>query len=99
MALAAMKVYVGIKGGFRNHRKGYVGCVTPQGRMPRAMAFALDLERVKVAVVGPYTVEQAVQNVEFARQYKPLTPQQHTVLLERGRQMAPDLGTRYGPLT
>lgn len=98
-ALAAMKVYVGIKGGFPNHRKGYVGCVTPQERMPQAMAYALDLERVEVAVVGPYTVEQAIQNTEIAKQYQPLTPQQHAALIETGRQIAPDLGTRYGPLT
>ena len=93
-----MKVYVGIKGGFRNHRKGYVGCVTPQERMRQAMSYALDLEQIKVAVVGPYTVEQAIQNVEFAKQHQSLTPQQRTALLETGRQMAPNLGPRYGPL-
>ena len=98
-ALAAMKVYVGIKGGFRNHRRGFVGCVTEQSRMPHAMAYALDLEQISVAVVGPYTVEQSIQNVEFAKKYKPLSPDQRAALLESGRQMAPELGTRYGPLT
>jgi len=98
-ALAAMKVYVGIKGGFRNHRKGYVGCVTEQSRMPHAMAYALDLEQISVAVVGPYTVEQSIQNVEFAKKYKPLSPAQRAALLESGKRMAPELGTRYGPLT
>ena len=99
VALAAMKVYVGIKGGFRNHRKGYVGCVTEQSRMPQAIAYALDLEGVQVAVVGPYTVEQSIQNVGFAKQYKPLSSEQRAALLENGKRMAAELGTRYGPLT
>lgn len=99
VALAAMKVYVGIKGGFPNHRKAHVGCVTPEERMPHAMAYALDLEQVSVAVVGPYTVEQAIQNTEIAKAYQPLTTMQTTALLETGKQLAPDLGTRYGPLT
>jgi len=92
----AMKVYVGIKGGFRNHRSGYVGCVTEPERMPQAMSYALDLEGVSVAVVGPYTVEQSIQNVQIAQKYKPLTAEQRDSLLEYGRKLAPTLGPRYG---
>ncbi|MBN1805160.1 MAG: aldo/keto reductase [Sedimentisphaerales bacterium] len=98
VALSAMKVYVGIKGGFPNHRRGYVGCVTEQGRMPDAIAYVLDLEGINVAVVGPYTVEQSIQNVDFAKRYKPLSSEQRARLQESGRQMATELGTRYGPL-
>lgn len=94
----AMKVYVGIKGGFGNHRSGHIGCVTEPARLPQAMAYALDLEDVSVAVVGPYTVEQAIQNVEFARKYKPLSEEQLASLLEYGRKLAPSLGPRYGPV-
>jgi len=93
---AAMKVYAGIKGGFRNHRSGFIGCATELERLPHAMAYALDLEGVSVAVVGPYTVEQAIQNVQFARKYKPLTRQQHTSLMEYGKKLAESLGPRYG---
>ena len=39
----AMKVYAGIKGGFRNHRSGYIGCVTGPAYLPNAMDYALDL--------------------------------------------------------
>jgi predicted aldo/keto reductase-like oxidoreductase len=94
--VAAMKVYGGIKGGFPNHRKGDVGCVTAPARMPQALAYALDLEGVHVAVVGPFTVDQAAQNVAFARQVKPLSPEQHDALLARGKELAPSLGPRYG---
>jgi len=94
----AMKVYAGIRGGFPNHRNGSVGCVTPAERLPQALAYALDLEGVSVANVGPYTLEQAIQNVEFARRYKPLTPEQRENLLAFGKQLAPQLGPRYGPV-
>jgi predicted aldo/keto reductase-like oxidoreductase len=95
----AMKVYVGIKGGFRNHRKGYVGCVTEPANMPHAISYALDLEGVSVAVVGPYTLEHSIQNVGFAKKYKPLSKEQHTALMELGKKLAPDIGPRYGPVT
>jgi predicted aldo/keto reductase-like oxidoreductase len=95
----AMKVYAGIKGGFPNHGKGHIGCVTEPARMPYALAYALDLEGVSVAVIGPYTVAQAKENVEFALRYKPLTAKQREELLEYGKKIAPDLGPRYGSVT
>jgi len=94
----AMKVYAGIKGGFPNHGSGHIGCVTEPAYLPQAMAYALDLEGVSVAVVGPYTVEQAIQNVEFAKKYKPLSEEQRASLLEYGKKKAPSLGPRYGPV-
>jgi len=48
--------------------------------------------------VGPYTMEQALQNVEFARKYKPLTEEQHAALLARGITLAKQIGARYGPV-
>ena len=99
VGVVAMKVYAGIKGGFRNHRKGHVGCATEAKRLPQAMAYALDLPGVSVANIGPYTLEHAIQNVEFAKQCKPLSEAQRTELLACGKQLAPQLGTRYGPLT
>jgi len=93
---AAMKVYAGIKGGFPNHRSGFVGCATEPERLPHAMAYALDLESVSIAVVGPYTAEQAIQNVQFARKYKPLSPEQRASLMEYGKNLAKSLGPRYG---
>jgi len=95
----AMKVYAGIKGGFPYHSKGYVGCATEPAYLPQALAYALDLEGVSVAVVGPYTVEQAIQNVEFARKYTPLSEQQRDSLMEYGRKLAETLGPRYGAVT
>jgi len=98
VGVVAMKVYAGIKGGFPNHRNGGVGCNTPPELLPKALAYALDLEGVAVANVGPFTMEQAIQNVELARQYKPLTTAEREELLAYGRQLAPTLGPRYGPV-
>jgi aryl-alcohol dehydrogenase-like predicted oxidoreductase len=98
VGVVAMKVYVGIKGGFRNHRKGHVGCVTPPELMPQAIAYALDLPGVSVANIGPYTLEHAVHNAEMARKYKPLTQEQHAALLARGQTIAQEIGPRYGPV-
>ena len=99
VGVVAMKVYAGIKGGFPNHKKGYVGCATTPELLPHAMAYALDLEGVSLAAVGPYTLKQAIQNVEFARKYAPLTPDERASLLARGKALAATLGPRYGPVT
>ncbi len=98
VGVVAMKVYVGIKGGFPNHRKGSVGCVTTPELLPQAMAYALDLDGVSVANIGPYTFEQAIQNVELARAYKPLTDDQRAKLLALGKEIATQIGPRYGPV-
>jgi len=98
VGVVAMKVYAGIKGGFPNHRRAGVGCNTPPEMLPRALAYALDLEGVSVANIGPFTLEQALQNVEIARKYRPLTAQEREDLLTFGKQLAATLGPRYGPV-
>ncbi|MGC8743660.1 MAG: aldo/keto reductase [Verrucomicrobiia bacterium] len=99
VGVVAMKVYAGIKGGFPNHKKGWVGCATPPDRLKQAMYYALDLKGVCVANVGPFTFEQAIQNVEFARNYRPLTDEERNNLLAFGKELAQTLGPRYGPTT
>lgn len=97
VGVVAMKVYAGIKGGFPNHRRGWVGCNTPQERLHQALAYALDLEGVSTAVIGPFTFEQAMQNVKLARSYRPLTEAERSDLLTFGKELASTLGPRYGP--
>lgn len=98
VGVVAMKVYAGIKGGFPNHKSGYVGCATPDELLPQAMAYALDLDGVTAAIIGPYTMEQAFQNITFASQYRPLPPEERSELLAFGAKLAEKLGTRYGPV-
>jgi len=98
VGVVAMKVYAGIKGGFPFHRKGHVGCATKPELLPQALAYALDLPGVAVANVGPYTLEQAIENVGFARSYKPLSDDERAALLAHGKELAARLGPRYGPV-
>jgi aryl-alcohol dehydrogenase-like predicted oxidoreductase len=98
VGVVAMKVYAGIVGGFPNHRRASVGCNTPPDKLPQALAYALDLEGVSAAVIGPYTLDQALQNVELARRYRPLTDPERTELLAFGEALAGELGPRYGPV-
>lgn len=101
VGVVAMKVYVGIKGGFRNHKKGFVGCVTKKELLGQAMAYALDLPGVASAVVGPYTMEHALENVELAKRYKPLTDKHRADLLTLGKKLATEINPtrpRYGPV-
>ena len=98
VGVVAMKVYAGIKGGFPNHSKAGVGCNTPPEKLGQALAYALDLEGVSVANIGPFTLDQAIRNVELARAYKPLSETERNELLAFGRELAPTLGTRYGPV-
>lgn len=99
VGVVAMKAYAGIKGGFPNHRKAWVGCNTPPERLSQALAYALDLEGVSAAVVGPFTMEQAMQNVDLASRYQPLAAGDREALLTFGRQLATTLGPRYGPVS
>ncbi len=43
-------------------------------------------------------MEQAIQRVDLARQYQPLTAQEREDLLAFGKQLAEKLGTCYGPV-
>jgi hypothetical protein len=49
-----------------------------------------------VANVDPFTIEQAIQNMEFPHQYKPLTDKEREKLLAYGKRPAQRLGRRYG---
>lgn len=98
VGVVAMKVYAGIQGGFPNHRKGWVGCNTPPERLAQALAWALDLAGVSAAVIGPFTLEQALQNIALARRYQPLTAAEREQLLAFGKDLAARLGPRYGPV-
>ena len=99
VGVVAMKVFAGIKGGFPNHRSAYVGCATETEFLPQALAYALDLPGVASAVVGPYTVEEAIHNVEMARAYESLSESDRAAILAYGEQLAEELGPRYGEVT
>ncbi|MFP4172223.1 MAG: aldo/keto reductase [Candidatus Hydrogenedentota bacterium] len=99
VGVVAMKVFAGIRGGFPYHSRGYVGCATHPDYLSRALGYALDLEGVACAVVGPYNVEQAIDNVEMALAYEGLSDTEREEIVEYGEKLAEELGPRYGEVT
>ena len=99
VGVAAMKVFAGIKGGFPNHRNAAVGCATAPEHLSKALAYALDLPGVASAIVGPYTVEESISNVEMALAYESLSDSDREEILAYGRELAEEIGPRYGDVT
>ena len=99
VGVVAMKAFAGIRGGFPYHSRAYVGCPTHPDYLQRALGYALDLEGVACAVVGPYNVEQAIDNVEMALAYEPLSETERAEIIEYGERLAEELGARYGEVT
>jgi hypothetical protein len=62
------------------------------------MARARDLGGVSSALIRPFTFEQASQNVEFAKRYKPPTEGERSELLARDKELAAKIGPRYEPV-
>ncbi len=62
----------------------------------RALRYALGLSGVHLAVLGVYTEEELVQNVEWVRRYAPLDTNQQQALLAQGRDIARQWGPHYG---
>lgn len=95
--LLAMKVFGGHRGGFAGYRQRGPSKM-PAEYLERAMRYALTIEGVASAVIGPYTVEEARQNVEWAKRFTPLTSAEQVALREKGKAWAADWGPRFGPV-
>lgn len=64
----------------------------------RALRYALGLPGVQLAVIGVYTAEELVQNIEWVRRYAPLDAAEQQALLAEGRALARQWGPHYGPV-
>lgn len=94
--ILAMKVFGG-------HSKGAAGYghqgppKMPVPLLPQAMRYALGIEGVASAVIGPYTIDEVKQNVRWSKAYQPLTPGESAALREKGKALAAEWGPRFGP--
>lgn len=95
-AVAAMKVYGGTVD--MDYDKPRPSELTNSGfdDHEQALRYALGLADVSLAVVGVYSEEELVQNVEWVRRYAPLDADQQQALLARGREIARQWGPHYG---
>jgi predicted aldo/keto reductase-like oxidoreductase len=95
VALAAMKVYGGAPGGEKKPK----GARLPDDFLRSALRYALGLPQVSVAVVGIHDEQELQQNLEWARDYKPLTAEELLKLDEPSRELASKWKAVYGPVT
>lgn len=82
VGLVAMKVMGG----------GIVSCKMPEALRQASLRFALGVEGVSVAVVGMRTQKELEQNVEWAKEFKPLTAEESKELKKKTVELAKQWG-------
>jgi predicted aldo/keto reductase-like oxidoreductase len=99
VGVAAMKIYGGAKD-MNYHPQNQPSQLASAGSHDhhQALRYGLGLPGVAVAVVGMYTVKELKQNIEWARNFEPLSSEEEAGLLERGRAVAQQWGAHYGPV-
>jgi hypothetical protein len=96
----AMKVFGGIKGGFRNYpSKTPFPAQMPQELHKRSIAYAKALEGVTGVVIGVHSREQLLENIQNVVETKPLGREEFEKLCEEGKALATGWQARFGPVT
>ena len=96
--IVAMKVFGGHGGGFAGYRRRGPAKM-PAEYLERAMRYSLSIDGVASSVIGPYTIDEVRQNVEWIKRFKPLSREEILALRETGKDMAAAWGPRFGPVT
>lgn len=95
--ILAMKVFGGHRGGFAGYRRQGPSKM-PEDKLPAALRYSLSIEGVTAAVVGAYTTEEILQDIEWAKQFRHLTAEEQVRWRDEGRTLAADWGPRLGPI-
>jgi uncharacterized protein len=96
--ILAMKVF----GGHFNGPAGYTAAgpaKMPAELLRQSMRYSLGIEGVAAAVIGPYSPDEAMQNIQWATQYRPMPLEERLALREQGKKLAVDWGPRFGPVS
>lgn len=94
--LLAMKVFGGPLKGFGGYRQ--VGPPRmPAEWIPDAFRYTLSLEGVAANIIGVYNQQQIDQCVDWAKNFTAFPPRELDALRARGRDAAPEWGSRFGP--
>lgn len=94
VALVAMKVFGGMTGGSKNPKGGRI---TGENLFP-AFRYAQSLKNISTVVLGMHDRQELAQNIDWARNYKPLSQKELDALLERGKKLVSNWGNVYGPV-
>jgi hypothetical protein len=98
VGVACMKVFGGVRGGFRNYGGPNPGPQMDSEFLPQAIRYALGLPGVATLVIGPHKVEQLRKNVQWVKDYRPLSSDEQERLTRFGRQLSGQWGPHYGPV-
>ncbi len=96
VGVAAMKVFGGAVG--MDYEKPNPSALRAHGEHDHQMAmrYALGLPGVATAVIGVFNERELLQNVDWARNYNPLTSEEESGLSKLGKKIAGDWGPHYG---
>ncbi|MDA0839989.1 MAG: aldo/keto reductase [Planctomycetota bacterium] len=99
VGVAAMKIYGGAKG-MDYHPKNQPSQLASTGSHDhrQALQYGLGLPGVAIAVVGMCSLKELQENVEWARNFEPLSPEKEAGLLNQGKAVAMKWGPHYGPV-
>jgi uncharacterized protein len=95
VGLVAMKVF----GGMKYSDKGMTNSMMPAQHLHSAFRYALSVPRVSLAVVGMATQEELRRNVQWAKQFKPLTEAERKALAPIGKKLAASWGAHFGAVS
>jgi predicted aldo/keto reductase-like oxidoreductase len=98
MGIICMKVFGGIRGGFAAADGPNPGPEMQQRMLQQAIRYALDLPAVASLCIGPHTVEQLRKNVEFVKNYTPLSDGEREELMALGKKLSKQWKEHYGPV-
>ena len=98
VGILAIKVFAGPRGGFAAYGGPKVPPQIGERYMELAIRYCLGLPGVASVNIGVHDPQQIRKNVEMVKNYRPLSPEEHELLAKVGRQMAPKLGPRFGPV-
>ncbi len=95
IGLIAMKVYGGQQ---KNQKNKLSHSLLPKQNLNIALRYALSQPGVASAAIGMATSAELHQNVQWARDLKPLTPREETQLRTMGKNFSNDWGPHLGSI-
>ena len=98
VGVACMKVFGGIRGGFGVAVGPNPGPQMNTKYVEQAVSYALGLPGVATVVIGVHTIDQLRQNVQFVKNYRPLSEEEEASLSKLGRRLAQQWGAHLGPV-
>jgi len=99
-AMVAMKVFGGRNMGEAKHfMAGYTSpgpAQMPQDLLQKSLRYSLSLDGVATALTGVCNRDEIIENARWAKEFQPMTAEEMKNLEEKGKQISPGWGLRFG---